>query len=67
MAWDWDKWPGQIDLKVEAQHWTSPALVLCSCREVETAPMLPGLGCGGSENGGGGDRYLICKDVAGCG
>ena len=26
-----------------------------------------GLGCGGTENGGGEDRYLVCKDVAGCG
>ena len=25
------------------------------------------LGCGGTENGGGEDRYLVCKDVAGCG
>lgn len=26
-----------------------------------------GLGCGGTEKGGGEDHYLVCKDAAGCG
>lgn len=34
----------------------------------ETVCLLwAGLGCGGTENGGGENHYLVCKDVAGCG
>lgn len=47
MARDWDNWPRQLDLKEEAQNWAPPALALCSSWEVEAAPVLPGLGCGG--------------------